>query len=91
MRGGGRGNPTGDQDRPGELDSAGTTMKIGYNEADDVLYIRFSEEPVTRDESLNWNVHVGFSASGIREITILEAKKRGYLPLKIDDALKSAA
>jgi uncharacterized protein YuzE len=66
-------------------------MNIGYNEADDVLYIRFSEEPVTRDESLNWNVHVGFSASGIREITILEAKKRGYLPLKIDDALKSAA
>ncbi len=66
-------------------------MKIGYDEADDVLYIRFSEEPVTRDESLNWNVHVGFSASGIREITILEAKKRGYLPLKIDDALKSAA
>jgi uncharacterized protein YuzE len=66
-------------------------MKIGYNEADDVLYIRFSDEPVTRDESLNWNVHVGFSANGIREITILEAKKRGYLPLKIDDALKSAA
>jgi uncharacterized protein YuzE len=66
-------------------------MKIGYNEAEDVLYLRFSEEPVTRDESLNWNVHVGFSASGIREITILEAKKRGYLPLKIDDALKSAA
>jgi uncharacterized protein YuzE len=66
-------------------------MKIGYNEAEDVLYIRFSDEPLTRDESLNWNVHVGFSASGIREITILEAKKRGYLPLKIDDALKSAA
>jgi len=66
-------------------------MKIGYNEADDILYLRFSDEPVTRDESLNWNVHVGFSATGIREITILEAKKRGYLPLKIDEALKSAA
>ena len=66
-------------------------MKIGYNEAEDILYFRFSDEPLTRDESLNWNVHVGFSASGIREITILEAKKRGYLPLKIDDALKSAA
>jgi uncharacterized protein YuzE len=66
-------------------------MKIGYNESEDILYIRFSDEPVTRDESLNWNVHVGFSASGIREITILEAKKRGYLPLSIDDALKSAA
>ncbi|MGQ0544299.1 MAG: DUF2283 domain-containing protein [Betaproteobacteria bacterium] len=66
-------------------------MRIGYNEADDILYLRFSDEPVTRDESLNWNVHVGFSASGIREITILEAKKRGYLPLKIDETLKSAA
>jgi uncharacterized protein YuzE len=66
-------------------------MRIGYNEADDILYIRFSDEPVVRDESLNWNVHVGYSASGIREITILDAKKRGYLPLKIDDALKSAA
>ena len=66
-------------------------MRIGYNEAEDILYIRFSDEPVTRDESLNWNVHVGFSATGVREITVLDAKKRGYLPLKIDDALKSAA
>lgn len=66
-------------------------MRIGYNEKEDTLYIRFSEEPVTRDESLNWNVHVGYSAGGIREITILDAKKRGYLPLKIDDALKNAA
>lgn len=66
-------------------------MKIGYNEAEDILYIRFSDEPVTRDESLNWNVHVGFSASGLREITILEAKKRGYLPVRLDDALRSAA
>jgi len=66
-------------------------MRIAYNEAEDILYIRFSDEPVTRDESLNWNVHVGFSASGIREISVLEAKKRGYLPLKIDDVLKSAA
>jgi uncharacterized protein YuzE len=66
-------------------------MRIGYNEAEDILYIRFSDEPVTRDESLNWNVHVGYSATGIREITVLEAKKRGYLPLKIDEGLKSAA
>ena len=66
-------------------------MRIGYNESEDILYIRFSDEPVTRDESLNWNVHVGFSATGVREITVLDAKKRGYLPLKIDDALKSAA
>ncbi|MCC6211074.1 MAG: DUF2283 domain-containing protein [Burkholderiales bacterium] len=66
-------------------------MRISYDEKEDTLYIRFSDEPVTRDESLNWNVHVGYSAEGIREITILEAKKRGYLPLKIDDGLKSAA
>jgi len=66
-------------------------MRIGYNEAEDVLYIRFSDAPVMRDESLDWNVHIGYSADGIREISILEAKKRGYLPLRIDDILKSAA
>lgn len=66
-------------------------MRIGYNETDDILFIRFSDDPVTRDESLNWNVHVGYSAKGIREITILDAKKRGYLPVRLDDALKSAA
>lgn len=66
-------------------------MRIGYNEAEDVLYIRFSDAPVTRDESLDWNVHIGYAADGIREISILEAKKRGYLPLKIDEILKSAA
>jgi len=66
-------------------------MRIGYNENEDILYIRFSDEPVTRDESLNWNVHIGYSASGIREISILDARKRGYLPLKIDDVLRDAA
>lgn len=66
-------------------------MRIGYNETEDVLYIRFSDAPVMRDESLDWNVHIGYSADGIREISILEAKKRGYLPLRIDDILKSAA
>ncbi len=41
--------------------------------------------------SSTFPMHVGYSASGIREITILDAKKRGYLPLKIDDVLKNAA
>ena len=66
-------------------------MRIGYDAAEDVLYIRFSDAPVMRDESLDWNVHIGYAADGIREISILDAKKRGYLPLSIDDALKSAA
>ena len=62
-------------------------MSIGYNEPDDILFIRFSDDPVTRDESLNWNVHVGYSAAGIREITILDAKKLGFLPVRLDDTL----
>lgn len=66
-------------------------MRIEYNATDDVLYIRFSDEPILRDESLNWNVHIGYSATGIREISILDARKRGYLPLTIDDALRDAA
>ncbi len=66
-------------------------MNISYDKAEDILYIQFSDEPIIRDESLNWNVHIGYSANGIREITILEAKKRGYLPVRLDDALKTAA
>jgi uncharacterized protein YuzE len=66
-------------------------MNISYDKAEDILYIQFTDEPIVRDESLNWNVHVGYSASGIREISILDADKRGYLPVRLDEALKSAA
>ena len=66
-------------------------MNMSYDKTEDILYIQFSDEPIVRDESLNWNVHIGYSATGIREITILEAKKRGYLPVRLDDALRSAA
>lgn len=66
-------------------------MNISYDKAEDILYIQFSDEAIIRDESLSWNVHVGYSANGIREITILEANKRGYLPVRLDDALKTAA
>lgn len=34
-------------------------MKILYYEQDDTLFIEFSKSKVVRDESLNWNIHIG--------------------------------
>ncbi|MBF0429183.1 MAG: hypothetical protein HQL94_09695, partial [Magnetococcales bacterium] len=40
-------------------------------------------EPVERDISYGWNVNVGMTANGIGQITILDAKADGLLPVKI--------
>lgn len=62
-------------------------MNIDYDENDDILFIRFSNEPVERDISYGWNVNVGMTANGIGQITILDAKADGLLPLKMPDAV----
>lgn len=58
-------------------------MHIEYDEPDDILFIRFNDEPVERDLSYGWNVHVGMTTNGIGQITILDAKADGLLPVKI--------
>lgn len=57
-------------------------MRIEYNPQDDILYIEFSDAPVIKDVSHGWNVNIGYAASGIAEITILDAKARGYWPIE---------
>ncbi len=57
-------------------------MKIIYDEPDDILIIEFSNEPIVKDVSHGWNVNIGYAASGIAEITILDAKAEGYWPLE---------
>ena len=57
-------------------------MKIKYDDHDDILHIEFSEEPVVKDVSHGWNVNVAYSARGIVELTILDAKANGYWPLE---------
>jgi uncharacterized protein YuzE len=58
-------------------------MNIRYYPEDDILNIELTKDKVIRDESYGWNVNIGYSEKGIAEITILEAKTAGYLPLQI--------
>ncbi|MGB4336479.1 MAG: DUF2283 domain-containing protein [Chromatiaceae bacterium] len=66
-------------------------MKIVYYEQDDTLFIEFSKNKVVRDESLNWNIHIGYTEDGIGEITILDAEKSGLYPLQMERVIADAA
>jgi uncharacterized protein YuzE len=66
-------------------------MKIVYYEQDDILFIEFSKDKVVRDESLNWNIHLGYTEEGIGEITVLDAAKTGLYPLQFERVLADAA
>ncbi len=66
-------------------------MKIAYYEEDDTLFIEFSKDKIVRDESLNWNINIGYIQDGIGEITILEAAKNGMYPLQIERILADVA
>ncbi|MCF8004966.1 MAG: DUF2283 domain-containing protein [Chromatiaceae bacterium] len=66
-------------------------MKIVYDQDDDILFIEMSKEPIVRDESLSWNLNIGYTADGIGEITILDAQKSGLYPLQIERVVSEAA
>ncbi|MDD5366134.1 MAG: DUF2283 domain-containing protein [Gallionellaceae bacterium] len=67
-------------------------MRIQYDDQDDILHIEFTKEPIVKDVSHGWNVNVGYGAKGIAEITILDAKAKGYWPLEnVADLLRAAA
>ncbi len=58
-------------------------MKITYDEQQDILLINFNDDPIKKDISLNWHINIGFTEKGLGEISILEAKKTGLLPLYV--------
>ncbi|RKT44627.1 DUF2283 domain-containing protein [Thiocapsa rosea] len=66
-------------------------MKIVYHEEDDTLFIEFSKDPIVRDETLSWNLNIGYTAAGIGEMTILDAQKSGVYPLQIERVISEAA
>ncbi len=67
-------------------------MRIEYDNQDDILHIAFSGNPIVRDVSYGWNVNIGYSAQGIAEITVLDAKAAGYWPIEnLNDLIPSAA
>jgi len=62
-------------------------MKISYDEKDDILFIRFSEDQIIKDVSYGWNVTAGMTEHGIGQITVLDAEKDGILPLEAPESL----
>ncbi len=66
-------------------------MRIVYYEEDDTLFIEFQKGQIVRDESLGWNINIGYTEEGIGEITILEAQKSGLYPLQIEKVLSDVA
>lgn len=67
-------------------------MRIKYEPEDDILHIVFTLEPIVQDVSHGWNINIGYAASGIAEITILDAQSAGYWPLEnLNELLPIAA
>ncbi|MFZ5659569.1 MAG: DUF2283 domain-containing protein [Pseudomonadota bacterium] len=57
-------------------------MKTIYYPEDDILVIHFSDKPVSREVSQNWNVNISYAEDGeITEIVVLEAKAQGLVPV----------
>ncbi len=61
-------------------------MQIIYYEEDDILFIKFNDELITREASQGWNINISYTEQGIGEITLLEAKAAGFWPIVIDSA-----
>jgi len=66
-------------------------MKIVYYEKDDTLFLEFQKGEIVRDESLNWNINIGYTQDGIGEIIIFKAQQNGLYPLQIEKVLADVA
>lgn len=56
-------------------------MKSIYYPEDDILEIHFSDKPIVREISQDWNVNLSFAADGsIVQMVILDAVKIGFMP-----------
>ena len=62
-------------------------MKSIYFENDDILQIRVSDKPITREVSQDWHTNISYAEdNSIVEIVLLDAKKEGLLPLEFRKA-----
>ena len=62
-------------------------MKSIYFENDDILQIRVSDKPITREVSQDWHTNISYAEDGsIVEIVLLDAKKEGLLPVEFRKA-----
>lgn len=60
-------------------------MKTIYHPDDDILEIRISDKPVSREVSHGWNLNISYAEDGsVVEIVLLEAQEKGLYPISID-------
>jgi len=67
-------------------------MKTTYYPQDDILEIHFSDKPVAREVSQDWNVNLSYAEDGsLVEVVILDAVKAGLIPFESGEGRRSAA
>jgi len=64
-------------------------MLLTYDEKEDILFIQFIDSPVIQDISYDWNINIGMTDKGIGQITILDAKEYGLMPIEFDKTLQN--
>ncbi len=58
-------------------------MHATYYPEDDILEIRFSDRPIVRETSQDWNTCLSYDAQGnIVEMVILDARASGAWPVE---------
>ena len=66
-------------------------MKTTYYPQDDILVIRFSEKPIVREVSQDWNVNLSYASDGsIVELVVLDAVKMGFMPFHSGEERRAA-
>ena len=56
-------------------------MQTTYYPDDDILELKFSDKPIAREISQNWNMNISYDAEGdIVEMVILEARESSLYP-----------
>lgn len=64
-----------------------SAMHTTYFDEDDILVIRLSDKPITRELSQNWNTHISYAEDGSAvEVVLLEARANGAYPLEVQHA-----
>ena len=62
-------------------------MRTTYYDDDDILVIRLSDKPISREVSQDWNTHISYAQDGTTvEIVLLEAKVIGAYPVRLEHA-----
>jgi len=60
-------------------------MRTTYYDDDDILVIRLSDKPISREVSQDWNTHISSAQNGTTvEVVLLEAKANGAYPLMLE-------